>query len=458
MARFRQKIEAYQKHPCLKKGNFGIQIYSLDKRKTLYQFQNDRLFIPASNLKLITTATAMRYLGPNYRFITELWTSGKVKNKVLHGDLYLKGFGDPKLVTEQMWLLANQLKNLPVRKVTGSLIADDSYFDRVRRVKTWKRKFGPQPFNAPLGALSFNFNTVTVFIMPGPGVGSKPIVVVDPDTDYIRVINRATTLRADKRNRLIVNRLGRNGFNEILLTGGIPLNNRRSRYFLNITDPTYYTATVLKQFLSKAGVEVAGKIKTGSLPKDAELLVHHESEPLALILRGLNKFSNNFVAEQVVKTLGAKEFGAPGSTDNGIKVITRYMRTLGFSPDEYTLADGSGLSRQSRLSPDHIVRVLRDVDEDMGIYPEFIASLAIMGQDGSAKERMNDRPNNGQRLRVKTGTLNDVSSLSGYFQSDDGERFAFSILMNDLKCGNNAAISLQDKILMEGLAFKRNVN
>jgi len=450
-------MEEHQKHRCLKKGNFGIQIYSLDKGASLYQFQNDRLFIPASNLKLITTAAAMKYLGPNYRFITELWTSGKVRDEVLHGDLYLKGFGDPKLVTEQMWLLANRLRNLPIRQVTGDLIADDSYFDRVRRVKTWKKKFGPQPFNAPLGALSFNFNTVTVFIMPGPKVGAKPVVVVDPDTDYIRISNRATTLRAGKRNRLIVNRLGRDGFNEIALTGGIPRNGGRSRYFLNITDPPYYTAKVLKRFLEKAGVEVAGKIKTGVLPKDAELLVQHESESLALILRGLNKFSNNFVAEQVLKTLGAWAFGAPGSTDNGIRVIARYLQTLGISPDEYTLMDGSGLSRQSRLSPDHIVRVLRDVDADMGIYPEFIASLAIMGQDGSAKERMNDRPN-GQRVRVKTGTLNGVSSLSGYFQSDGGERFAFSILMNDLKCGNNAAVSLQDKILMEGLAFKRDVN
>ncbi|MEC7640670.1 MAG: D-alanyl-D-alanine carboxypeptidase/D-alanyl-D-alanine-endopeptidase, partial [Nitrospinota bacterium] len=451
---FRKKVENYLKHPCLKKGNFGIQIFSLDKGESLYQYQSNHLFIPASNLKLITTAAAMTYLGPNYRFTTELHTDGEVKEDVLHGNLYFKGFGDPKLVTEHMWILANQLKNQPIKKVGGNLIADDSFFDNVRRVKSWKKKFGAEAYNAPLGALSFNFNTVTVFVLPGPSAGSKPVVVVDPNTDYTRVSNQAVTLPANSRNRLIVNRVDHGEFNEIVLTGGIPHNGARSRYFLNITNPAYYAARVFKLFLAQAGVEVTGEIQNGILPDNAKLLLQHESEPLSLILRGLNKFSNNFVAEQVVKAIAAKKFGAPGNTKNGVKVINEYMQSLGFAADGFTLVDGSGLSRNSRLSPNHIVAVLRDVDGDMSIFPEFISSLAVMGQDGSVKERMNGRSGT-QRLRVKTGTLNGVSSISGYFQADNRERFAFSILMNDLKCGNNAAISIQDKILMEGLKFNR---
>lgn len=457
VAQLGERIEKHLNHPCLKNGKYGIQIFSLDKRETVYQYQSNQLFIPASNLKLITTAVALKHLGPDYRFITGLYTTGKVEADILHGDLYIKGSGDPKLVTEQMWLLANKLKNLPLRKVEGGIIADDSFFDSVRRLKTWKKNPGPEAYNAPLSALSFNFNTVKVFAMPGPNPGSKPIVVVDPDTDYIRVTNQATTLPAGKRNRLIVNRLSRDGFNEIVVTGSIRRNAPRAEYFLNITDPTFHTATVLKNFLIKAGVQVTGGITTGKLPENVQLLIEHESEPLSLILRGLNKFSNNFVAEQVVKTIAAEKFGPPGTTENGMKVINGYMRTLGHSPEEYTLVDGSGLSRQNRLSPDHLVSVLKDVYRDSSIYPELIASLAVMGLDGSAKNRMNGHPG-AQRIRVKTGTLNAVSAISGYFQSQGGEQFAFSILMNDLKCSNSVALSIQDKILLEGLNFERRLH
>lgn len=457
VAQLGERIEKHLDHPCLKNGKYGIQIFSLDKRETVYQYQSNQLFIPASNLKLITTTVALKHLGPDYRFTTGLYTTGKVEADILHGDLYIKGSGDPKLVTEQMWLLVNKLKNLPLRKVEGGIIADDSFFDSVRRLKTWKKNPGPEAYNAPLSALSFNFNTVKVSAMPGPDPGAKPIVVIDPDTDYIRVTNQATTLPAGKRNRLIVNRLSRDGFNEIVLTGSIRHNAPRAEYFLNITDPTFYTAKVLKHFLTKAGVQVTGGIKTGKLPENAQLLIEHESEPLSLALRGLNKFSNNFVAEQVVKTLAAEKFGPPGTTENGMRVIDSYMRTLGYLPEEYTLVDGSGLSRQNRLSPDHLVGVLKDVYHDSSIYPELIASLAVMGLDGSAKNRMNGH-SGAQGIRVKTGTLDAVSAISGYFQSQGGERFAFSILMNDLKCSNRVALSIQDKILLEGLNFERHLN
>lgn len=457
LAEFRHKIKLHLDHPCLRAGNFGIKIVSLDNREIIYQHQSDSAFIPASNLKLITTAAALKFLGPDYRFVTQLRGSGEVKDGVLSGDLYLKGSGDPKLVTEQMWLLANELKNLPLRKVDGDLVADDSYFDGVRWVKTWNKNHGAQAYHAPLGALSFNFNTVKVMVAPGAAPGDKPIVVVDPDMEYIHVDNQATTLPAGRRNRLIVNRLARDGFNEIVVTGGIPFKGSRKRFYLSITNPALFTALTFKSFLAKAGIEFKGNVRMGKAPEDAALLVRHDSEPLALILRGLNKFSNNFVAEQLTKTLAADQFGPPGTTENGVKIIESYMKSLGYSPPRFTLVDGSGLSRQNRLSPDQIVSVLRAVYKDLSVYPELIASLAVMGLDGSVQDRMNGNPA-ARRARVKTGTLNSVSAISGYFQSQGGEKFVFSIMMNDLKCNNNAALKLQDKILREGLNFKRHLD
>ncbi|MEE9258425.1 MAG: D-alanyl-D-alanine carboxypeptidase/D-alanyl-D-alanine-endopeptidase [Nitrospinaceae bacterium] len=454
VVQFQNVVEGILSHPCLKRKNFGIKIFSLNRQETLYEFKNDKLFTPASNLKLITTAAAVKNLGPGYRFHTRLFSAGSLEGDTLHGDLYIKGYGDPKLVSEQMWLLTRKLRNLPLRKIEGDIIADDTYFDNLMRVKTWKKNPGSQAYNAPLGALSFNFNTVTVHVMPGEKVGDQPVVIVDPDIDYIQVDNRAKTVRQGKRGRLIVNRVDRETFNEITVSGTIALGRPRAKYFLNITDPTRYTATVFKQFLEQAGIEVGGTVKTGVVPEGAEMLASHESEPLSLALQGLNKFSNNFVAEQILKAMAAERYGPPGTTEGGVRIIDEYMAGLGYAPGQYRIVDGSGLSRQNRLSPDQIVGVLSRMRSDLGVYPEFITALGVMGLDGNVKDRMNGT-DKAQKVRVKTGTLNFVSALSGYFQSMDGEMFAFSILMNDLKCGNGRALKIQDRIVLEGLHFSR---
>jgi len=450
---FAKTVEAILGHSCLRKQNFGIKIHSLERNKTLYSVHSDRLFAPASNVKLLTTALALKRLGPDYRFKTGLYATMPVGGEILGGDIYVKGFGDPNLVSEQMWLLVNELKNIPLRKVHGDIIADESFFDNNLRVKTWK-KGGVEAYNAPLGALSFNFNTVTVHVTPGEKPGDRPVVVVDPNIDFIRVDNRARTVSKSKRSRLIVNRIDRGDHNEITISGVISVNHLRETYYLNITQPVYYAARVFKEYLRQAGVEVTGKVRMGSIPEDAYELSIHSSMPLSLILRGLNKFSNNFVAEQILKTIGAEIHGPPGTTLNGLRAMDEYMQSLKYKPEEFSILDGSGLSRQNRLSPDQIVSVLQDMYEDLGVYPEFISALGVMGRDGNVLKRMNGH-NRVERARVKTGTLNSVSALSGYFQSADGERFAFSMLMNDLKCSNGQAKGLQDKIVREGLKFER---
>ena len=450
---FVKSVETILGNSCLRKQNFGIKIHSLERNKTLYSVNSHRLFAPASNVKLLTTAMALKRLRPEYRFKTGLYATTPVGGETLRGDIFIKGFGDPNLVSEQMWLLVKELKNIPLRKVHGDIIADASFFDNNLRVKTWK-KGGVEAYNAPLGALSFNFNTVTVHINPGEKPGDRPVVVVDPNIEFIRVDNRARTVSKSKRSRLIVNRIDRGGHNEITISGVVSVNHARETYYLNITRPAYYAASVFKEYLRQEGVEVTGKVRVGFVPEGAYEILSHSSMPLSLILRGLNKFSNNFVAEQILKTIGADIYGPPGTTLNGLRAIDEYMQSLKYKPEGFSILDGSGLSRQNRLSPDQIVSVFQDMYADLGVYPEFISALGVMGRDGNVLKRMNGH-NSAERARVKTGTLNSVSALSGYFQSADGERFAFSILMNDLKCSNGQAKRLQDRIVREGLKFKR---
>jgi len=451
---FANVIDGILFHPCLRKQNFGVKIYSLERNQALYSVRSDRLFSPASNMKLLTTAMALKRMGPDYRFKTRLYAAMRISGETLNGDLYIKGFGDPNLVSEQMWLLANESRNLPLHKVDGDIVADDSFFDNRLRVRTWHKQVGVEAYNAPLGALSFNFNTVTVHVSPGERSGERPVVVIDPDIDFIRVVNRAKTVSRSRRSRLIVNRVDHQDYNEITISGVISVSHSRETYYLNITQPTYYAAKVFKDYLRRAGVEVTGKVRIGPVPEDAYGLLSHTSAPLSLILRGLNKFSNNFVAEQILKTIGAELYGHPGTTEKGLRAMGEYMKSLRYEPRRFRVLDGSGLSRQNRLSPNQIVSILQDMHGDLGVYPEFVAALGVMGRDGNVLKRMNGH-NGSEKARVKTGTLNFVSALSGYLQSADGERFAFSILMNDLKCSNGRAKQLQDRIVREALKFER---
>lgn len=458
LEQFQNAVDSALAKSCPKGLRMGAKFYSLDRQQVIYSRNSDTLFTPASNMKMFTSAMALKKVGPDYRFHTRLYSNGKIKGTVLKGDLYIKGFGDPSLVTEQMWILVNELKNLPITKVEGNIIADNSYFDGQGKLKTWKSYRGPEAYLAPTGALSFNFNTVTVYVEAGKNRGDKARVVVDPDIAYFHVRNRAvTTKNRRSRRKLIVTRLGRKDHDLIIVKGRLPRGVARKKFFLNVTDPQWYTALAFKRFLNQAGVEVTGKVKRGLVPQYSKVLVDHKSPPLAEILRGLNKFSNNFVAEQILKTLGAQFLGEPGTTENGVLLLQDYMLELGYTPDQYRMVDGSGLSKTNLVTPDQVVALLEDAYDDLSIFPEFISALGVMGLDGSVIDRMH-HSKAAQKIRVKTGTLNHVSALSGYYQSHEGERFAFSILLNDVKCSNGKAMKLQDKIMEIALKFQRDEN
>ncbi len=448
-------IDAALERECNDTARVGLKIFSLDRNETLIAQNSNNLFTPASNMKIITSVMALKRVGTDYRFYTRLYSHGTIEDGVLKGDLYIKGFGDPYLVSEQMWILVNELKNLPIHKIEGDIIADNRYFDNQRRLATWANYSGPEAYLAPMGALSFNFNTVTVHVEPAKEVGDPPIVVVDPAIGYFSIRNTAKTVANRKKHRrLIVNRLPRGEQDEIIVSGTIPKTMARKKYYLNITDPQKYTLSAFHHYLNQAGVEVTGNARAGQIPEKAPVLVEHQSPPLSEILRGLNKFSNNFIAEQILRTLGAEAYGTPGTTGNGVRLMHRYMKSLGYEDDRFRILDGSGLTRGNLLSPDQIVDVLKDAYNDMSVYPEFVSALGVMGVDGSVEDRMSDRQE-ARKVRAKTGTLNHVSALSGYFQSRDGERFAFSFLLNDLKCSNGKAMALEDEILGLALQFTR---
>jgi D-alanyl-D-alanine carboxypeptidase/D-alanyl-D-alanine-endopeptidase (penicillin-binding protein 4) len=232
--------------------------------------------------------------------------------------------------------------------------------------------------------------------------------------------------------------------NTILVSGSIPFDGTTQIYYRSITEPWRYLATALAEELRRQGVVLRGRLREGVVPQGAEEILVFESKPLARIVQDLNKMSNNFVAEMILKTMGAQVFGPPGTFDKGLSVVRRELSSMGLRPGTYQLVDGSGLSESNRLSPRQLTTVLKAMWQDFSLRPEYVVSLAVMGLDGSVEERLAQSPAR-QRLRVKTGHLKGVSALSGYAVAADGIELAFSILVNNSTCGRRQMERIQDQ-------------
>lgn len=431
--------------PYTKKLNTGIEVVSLKDGKDLYQRNEDKQFMPASTVKLITAMVALKELGPNYKFKTEFYTKGEIKDGVIDGDLYVKGYGNPYMVSEQLWFIAKELHKKGIKEINGNIIADDSYFDSKKHSPGWyeetSRDDRSKAYSAPNGALSFNFNTIEVHVKSGEKALDEPIITLDPEVKYLEVINQAQTY--PRYNNIEVLREKREGKDVIVIYGGIKLGKEKvSR--VNVSEPAEYFMTVFKEFLKKEGVSVKGFLEKGFVTEQAELIFTHESKPLSSIIKDLCKYSNNFVADQIVKTLDAELNQKQGSLEGGVEILKNYLDRLGLKGHE--LVDGSGYSIKNKLTPNQVIKILEEAYSDFEIFPEFIAAQSIAGLDGSLQDRLNAISG---EARAKTGTLGDtgVSNLSGYVKTKDNDVLAFSILMQsrDLKIWQMR--DLQDEII-----------
>ncbi len=439
---------------ALKNVSIGIQVHSLKTDESVFSYHGTDLLKPASNMKLVTTLAALKYLGPQYRFKTKLYTDGRIKNGMLQGNLYVKGFGDPLLVSEQLWYLVNDVKRLGFREVQGDLILDDSFFDTIRTVRdgdSSTQNGKDRAYDAPLGALSVNFNTTAIYVYPGAKVGKRAVVVVDPDNTYVKVINRSKTLRNSAAMTLEVSReVGKTHKapnDTIVVTGGIPLDHTGKRFYRNISQPLFYAATLFRRFLKEQGLIVRGRDQFKVVPSSAKELWVYESRPLREVVGDLNKISNNFVAEQILKTMAAELKQPPGSTDKGLEILQEFLKEVGVQ-DRVQLVNGSGLSSENLMSAAQLVEVLKYGYRHFGLFPEYMSSMGIVGVDGTVGSRLHQTVAQG-RVRAKTGSLFGVSALSGYLSTLDNETLAFSMIMNDPQDRTELLQSTQDKILLE---------
>ncbi len=410
----------------------GLHVVSVETGEEIYALSADSLLNPASNMKLFTTAAALELLGPDFRFETEIYVDREPDaNGVVRGNIYVKGKGDPTFVSERMHRLVTDLWHMGIRRITGAVIVDDSYFDDVREGPGWEQEHSDRAYVAPVGALSLNFNAVAIHVRPGRRPGLPAIVSVDPESDYFVVDNHVLTVSARRRRRHIPASIPLGKRQKIHVRGYQPIGHKGAVYYRRIDNPPLYFGHTFRAYLKRRGVRMGPMVKEGRVPPDAKLLYRSYSDRLASIVRTVNKISNNHIAEMLLKTLGAEVQGPPGSWPSGIAVVEAFLeREVGIPRGTYVMKNGSGLNDTNRVSARQITTLLRHMWRHFQVMPEFVSSLSVVGRDGTAAFRLDETPAAGV-MRAKTGTLENVSALSGYVATAAGEVLAFSILVND---------------------------
>src|SRR5438477_2201677 len=440
----RKAVEQLLSQPPLSNARVALQVESLDDGQVIYSRNPDDLLNPASNTKLVTAAAGLLRLGPEYRFITDYHDDRPMAHGRI-GTLYVKGRGDPSVTTERLDGLVSDLWHRGVRTI-GAIVLDDSFFDREEFGPGWEQEPSDKAWAAGVGALSLNHNAVAIYITPADRVGARASVEVEPDArDYFVIDNRVVTVRANGRRKLRPRTVAEGERTRIVVDGRIPLRADSMMMYRRVGDPAFYYGNTLRMLLRQRGIRVSGRVKRGAIPQAAVLIQSYESPELAEIIHDMNKASSNFIAEMLVKTLGAELKGMPGSWPKGLEVAEDLLAELGIPRGTYVLKNGSGLNDTNRFTARQIATLLQAVWKRFPVASEFVSSLGIAARDGTMRLRMEGTDAAG-RLRAKTGTLERVTALSGYVQSLGGERFVFSVLVNDWAGKSGPAVSSNDRL------------
>ncbi|MGP4063424.1 D-alanyl-D-alanine carboxypeptidase/D-alanyl-D-alanine endopeptidase [Oceanobacillus sp. M65] len=432
----------------------GVNIMQAETGEQLFSQDGDIRLHPASNMKILTAAAALETLGKDYQFSTEVLTNGKKRGKVLHGDLYLKGKGDPTLLKEDLDQFAKELKTQGIQKVKGDLIGDDTWYDDVRLSQDLNWSDEPFYTGAQVSALTLSPNedydagTVIVQVSPADEPGGKAEISLSPETDYVTIENKTKMVPADESKDISIER--EHGTNTIVVEGTMPVDGSNSRSWSSVWEPTGYALDVFKKALEEENIQFIGKSeeKTGATPEDAQLLTSKQSMPLHELLIPFMKLSNNGHGEVLTKEMG-KVVAGEGSWDEGLDVIEDVAAQFGMDKDTIQLRDGSGMSHKTMIPASDLAQFLYEI-QATDWFSEFQYALPIAGESdrfvgGTLRNRMTEEPAKGN-VTAKTGSLTGVSTLSGYVTSADGEELIFSILINNYLGSSSSMRAIEDDI------------
>ncbi len=480
--RFRARLDAALAEGQTQKAFWGILIADRDNGETLYELNADRFVTPASNAKIFTTALALSTLGPDFRFHTTLETTGLLgPDGRLVGDLVLVGHGDPDLSNRKfpyagkgeregtaeapLAALVEAAVAKGLKEVDGDIVADDSYFPYDPYPAGWSVGDLFFTFGAPVSALAFNDNSLSIEVSPASREGEPAILLVEPAAANGSFAYQVNTGPSNGKPDFSVVR--QPGQNPIRLRGSIPAGHAPIKLDFAMSDPGEVAALALKRTLESRGIKVTGGVRVrhsepprpfdsmvvpsgamtmpGSLNADSSpatsklVLADHISPTLLESISITNKVSQNLHAELFLRTV-AREKAGIGSAEAGIWVEQNFLKTIGIAEGDVVLSDGSGLSRDDLVTPRAVVQLLRYISQQPWA-ADYIATLPIAGVDGTLENRMKDTAGSG-RILAKTGSLEHVRAMSGYATTVRGEHLIFTIFGNNNAHGHDATIAM----------------
>lgn len=434
----------------------GVMVKEIESDSLLVSINPNKLFNPASVMKLITGTAALDLLGPEYLFKTTVYIDSSFTRDsgIVNGNLYIRGGGDPGFLAERMWLFIQHLTHCGIKRITGDLVLDDSFFDIQITGPGFDEDHSSRAYEAPIAALSANFNTVAVHVAPGGSVGAPVCITPFPRMKGVKIISTAKTSAAGSSAGLQVKTEMMDGKTAILVFGDMSLNEEPRYIFRKVWNTWESFGWICQGLFEESGITFNGSVRHEVVPdsiKSKEPFYTFISQPLPIFVFNMFKYSSNFAAEMVFKTIASECDSLPGSWKSGSRIISKWLKKKKLSKHKKRsrpiVKNGSGMGGGNRVSPKHITALLEYVWRQKEYAPEFIYALSIAGVDGTLENRFLNSPLKGF-VRAKTGTLNSrgVSNLAGYILLPK-KTYVFVILITDKTQSQFSHWVLQQKIL-----------
>jgi serine-type D-Ala-D-Ala carboxypeptidase/endopeptidase (penicillin-binding protein 4) len=426
----------------------GLWVQRVGDREALATLNADRMFNPASSIKLATTLAALAVLGPQHTWQTEILTTKPLEGEVLRGDLVLRGSGDPGMVSEEHWRMLGALRRNGLRRIEGDVILDTTVFDLPPEDPG---AFDGQPlraYNQPPFAMHVNANALRFHVIPDPE-GRSIRIEADPPLPGLEIVNQLRVSRGDCgtwQRGIRYEADGDPARPRAVFSGDYPVNCGHFELLRTAVAPEVYNRELFRLHWTQWGGELTGDVRAG-LPPAGELapLMIHESRPLGDIIRIANKWSSNVVTRHLALTLGAVRFGAPATIEKARQALYDVLAEQGVNVGGMVIDNGSGLSRHTRITPAQMAEVLQ-AGWNSPWRPEFVSSLALAGLDGTLRRRFQEGPETG-RMHLKTGHLREVSAVAGYVRNRSGDDMMVVLLVNHPTAHQGSGTNLQEAVL-----------
>ncbi|MFA6978075.1 MAG: D-alanyl-D-alanine carboxypeptidase/D-alanyl-D-alanine-endopeptidase [Ignavibacteriaceae bacterium] len=437
------KLDSLTSSPFFDTAAVSIDVFDLTTNNTLYQKNNKLLLHPASNMKVLTTATALFFLGKDFAFETSLYYDGIIIDSTLYGNLYFVGGCDPDFTSADLRVLVSSIKDLGLNRIQGNIYGDVSMLDSLFWGDGWMWNDDPSTDFPYLTPLTINDNAVKVHVF-STEINSIPKITVEPVTSFFKIENLAKTVN-DARTSLEITRDFVHRKNDIIVKGSINQSDSIHSDEINVVYPETYFLTLAKEEIEKLGISFVGTTDISPLPEVAKHLFTFKRK-FADVIINLNKQSDNLSAEMTLRALAFNFYGKPATAENGISLIDSLITIVGMNPHNYRIVDGSGVSHYNLVSTELLNAVLKYFYLNQPeLYETLAQSFPLAGVDGTLKRRMINTPAE-NNLRAKTGTISGVSVLSGYVTTKGNHQLSFSMMIQNHVRKTYRAVYFLDQI------------